>query len=251
MTHVDFISGHTFHGRKGAISNAFRYSVDFVMFDAEKTDEMPTLFSLNRGNLFSVRDRDHGGVPGQGSGASWARDVLQRHQIRADGALLLLAQPRALGYVFNPVSFWLAHDRENRLIAVIAEVTNTFKDRHSYLAVKPDQSEIKPDDRIVARKIFHVSPFQPIDGEYEFRFDIRDDRVGIWIDFMHSNGGVIATLTGPRRKLRNRDVVTSLIRRPFAARRVMALIHWQALVLWWKGAKYRNRPEPPKSEVSS
>ena len=251
MTHVDFIAGHTFHGRKGAISNAFRYSVDFVMFDAEKTDETPALFSLNKGNLFCVRDRDHGGAPGQGSGAAWARDVLQRHQIRADGPLLLLAQPRSLGYVFNPVSFWLAHDADNRLIAVIAEVTNTFKDRHSYLAVKPDQSEIGPDDRIVARKIFHVSPFQPIDGEYEFRFDIRDDRVGIWIDFMHGSGGVIATLTGPRRKLRNRDVVTSLLRRPFAARRVMALIHWQALVLWWKGAKYRNRPEPPKSEVSS
>ena len=94
-------------------------------------------------------------------------------------------------------------------------------------------------------------PFNRSKGGYEFRFDIRDDRIGIWIDYTHGKGGVIATLTGPRRAMRNRDIFGSLIKRPFAARRVMGLIHWQAFILWLKGAKYRTRPEPPKSEVSS
>ena len=164
MNQVDFIEGHTFHSRKGEINNAFRYSVDFVMFDAENVQDSPSMFSINRRNLFSVRDLDHGGAPGAGKGAEWARDVLQKHQVLADGPLLLLAQPRAFGYVFNPVSFWLAHDSNNKMIAVIAEVTNTFGDRHSYLAVKADRSEIRPEDRIAAQKFMHVSPFQPVEG---------------------------------------------------------------------------------------
>ncbi|MCC1493004.1 DUF1365 domain-containing protein [Cognatishimia sp. F0-27] len=251
MSSVDHIAGHTYHGRKGAIGNAFRYSVDFVMLDAEDTDpRVPRLFSRNKGNVTSLHDVDHGGMPGKGRGAGWAREVLEAHQIRADGPLMLLAQPRMFGHVFNPVSFWLGYTADNKLIAVIAEVTNTFGDRHSYLCVKPDRSEIVPSDRMVAQKIFHVSPFQPVEGGYQFRFDISEDRIGIWIDYSSSKGGLIATLCGARREMTTGSVLRSLILRPFGARRVLALIHWQALKLWFKGARYRTRPEPPMEDVT-
>ncbi|MHA7874995.1 DUF1365 domain-containing protein [Roseivivax sp.] len=252
MSRVDHIAGQTWHGRKGAVKNAFRYGVDYLCLDAEAEVTAPRLFSRNRANVLSLRDSDHGGPPGQGRGAAWAREVLAAHQIRAEGRLLLLAQPRVLGHVFNPVSFWLAHDAEDRLIAVIAEVTNTFGDRHSYLAHRPDMAEIAPEDRLAATKIFHVSPFQPISGGYTFRFDIRPERLGIWIDFSAGGGeeGVIATLTGARRPLSTGSALRALLRRPFGSRRVLALIHWQALKLWWKGARYRARPEPPVEEVS-
>ncbi len=250
MNQIDHIAGYTFHGRKGAIGNAFRYSVDYVLLDAEKPVKTPALFGRNKANLTSLHDKDHGGEPGQGQGAVWARDVLAAHQIQAGGRLELLAQPRMLGHVFNPVSFWLAHDTEDRLIAVIAEVTNTFGDRHSYLCVKPDRSPILKTDTMTAQKIFHVSPFQPIEGGYKFRFDVTAAKVGVWINYTSSNGGLIATFCGPRKKLTNVSILRSAIARPFGARRVLALIHWQALKLWWKGARYRNRPEPPMEEVS-
>lgn len=250
MTVVDHIIGHTFHGRKGGPDNAFRYSIDYVMLDAEAQPKMPRFFSRNRGNLASLHDIDHGGAPGQGRGAIWAREVLEAHQVRARGRLLLLAQPRFLGHVFNPVSFWLAHDEQDNLVAVIAEVTNTFGDRHSYLCHKPDGSPINASDRLQATKIFHVSPFQPVEGGYEFRFDIRPDKIGIWIDYTQKSGGLIATLTGPRKPISNTSILRSLLRRPFGSRRVLALIHWQALKLWWKGSRYRTRPEPPLEEVS-
>ncbi|SIS49594.1 hypothetical protein SAMN05421759_10114 [Roseivivax lentus] len=253
MTHVvDHIEGHTWHGRKGAVKNDFRYSIDYVCLDAEAPVRGPRLFSRNRGNVLSVQDRDHGGPPGAGRGALWAREVLDQYQVRAEGRLELLAQPRILGHVFNPVSFWLAHDKDGALVAVIAEVTNTFGDRHSYLAARSDGGPIGPSDRLTATKIFHVSPFQPIGGGYVFRFDIRDDRIGIWIDFDMDGGenGVIATLTGPRKPMTTGSALCALARRPFGSRRVLALIHWQALKLWWKGARYRPRPEPPTSEVS-
>lgn len=250
MNRVDHIEGHTFHGRKGAIENAFRYSVDYMLLDAEADPVTPRLFSRNRGNLTSLQDIDHGGAPGAGQGAAWARDVLEAHQVRADGQLLLLAQPRVLGHVFNPVSFWLAHDANGRLVAVIAEVTNTFGDRHSYLCVKPDRSAITREDKLAAQKIFHVSPFQPVEGGYVFRFDITEDRIGIWIDYSAGQGGLIATLCGTRRPLTNASILRFALRRPFGARRVLALIHWQALKLWLKGAQYRARPEPPLKDVS-
>ena len=84
--------------------------------------------------------------------------------MRSRGRLMLLAQPRFLGHVFNPVSFWLAHDEEENLVAVIAEVSNTFGDRHSYLCRKSDNSPIGASDRLQATKIFYVSPFQPVEG---------------------------------------------------------------------------------------
>lgn len=135
-------------------------------------------------------------------------------------------------------------------MAVIAEVSNTFGDRHSYLCRKPDNSPIGASDRLQATKIFYVSPFQPVEGGYEFRFDIRPDKIGIWIDYSQSSGGLIATLTGPRKTISNWSILRSVVRRPLGSRRVLALIHWQALKLWWKGSRYRTRTEPPLEEVS-
>lgn len=249
MSDVDIIRGHTYHGRKGAVANGFRYSVDYVMLNAEAAVSGPRLFSRNRGNLTSLQDRDHGGAPGQGRGAVWAREVLAAHDIAVKGPLMLLAQPRLLGHVFNPVSFWLAYDDDD-LRAVIAEVSNTFGQRHSYLCAHADGSPITAQDHITAHKVFHVSPFQPVEGSYVFRFDIRPDRIGIWIDYAQENGGLIATLCGPRQPMTNAQILRSALRRPFGARRVLALIHWQALKLWWKGAGYRACPEPPAHQVS-
>ena len=250
MSNVDYIEGWTWHGRKGDLENAFRYSVDYVMFNATHKILGPALFSRNAAGVFSVYDTDHGGPPNRGRGVAWVKDVLRSHGVELEGDILLLAQPRVLGHVFNPVSFWLCHNATGDICAVISEVTNTFGDRHSYLCRHDDLRPILPTDTLSAQKIFHVSPFQPIDGNYVFRFDIRPDKIGIWIDLQIPGGGVMANLIGPRRPLRTVDILRALLRRPFGSRRVLGLIHWQAFKLWRKGAKYRKRPSPPETEVS-
>ncbi len=249
---VDHIDGETFHGRRGGVENAFRYSIDYVALDPEAEVRGPRLFSRNRANLFSLRDSDHGGAPKNGAGAKWVRGILRDNQLAhvTDGRIELLAQPRVLGHVFNPVSFWLCHDRDDILRVVIAEVSNTFGDRHSYLVHHDDLAPITREDTLEARKIFHVSPFQPIEGGYSFRFDIRPEKIGIFIDYKSERGGLIATLTGVRRPLTNGAAIRAAIRRPFGSRRVLGLIHWQALKLWWKGARFHSRPNPPAGEVS-
>jgi len=95
-----------------------------------------------------------------------------------------------------------------------------------------------------------MSLIPSIEGDYTFRFDIADDRVGIWIDYGRETGGLLATLTGKRKPLTNASILRSLWRRPLGARRVLALIHWQALKLWFKGATFRSQPVPPAEDVS-
>lgn len=246
----DHIAGLTYHGRRGEVTHGFRYSVDYLMLNAEAPLTRPLLFGRNRWGLFTLRDRDHGGAPDAGRGAAWVREVLAAHGLRPGGEIWLLAQPRVLGHVFNPVSFWLCLDPEGKLRVAIAEVTNTFGDRHSYLCHREDMAPIGPEDDLTARKIFHVSPFQPISGDYAFRFDIRAEAIAIRIAYRTGNERLVATLSGPRRPLRTGAMIRAALRRPLGSRRVLALIHWQALRLWWKGAPYRRRPAPPQNEVS-
>lgn len=248
---VEHVAGSTFHGRAGAVANAFRYGVDYCLFDPEHAVG-PGLLARNRRGLVALQDRDYGGPPGHGRGPVWVRDVLAAHGLdRACGRLLLLAQPRVLGHIFNPVAFWFAHDDAERPVAVIAEVSNTFGDRHWYLCAHADQRPIRPTDRLHADKIFHVSPFQPKHGSYTFRFDLSAGRVGIWIDYRSAAGErLYATLTGKRTRLTNARLLGACLRRPFGSRRVLALIHWQALRLWRKGARWHVRPLPPRRPVS-
>ena len=250
MTMIDHIPGQTYHGRRGATKNAFRYSIDYILCDAEAPVPGPTLFSRNRRNVAALFDSDHGGAPGEGRGATWVRDVLRAHDLPDPARIELLAQPRFWGHVFNPVSFWLCRDAEGALRVVIAEVTNTFGDRHSYLCYRDDLKPLERDVEVQATKVMHVSPFQPVEGGYTFRFDIQDDHIGIWIDYKTGNKGLIATLTGPRQPLTNMGLIKAVFRRPLGSRRVLGLIHWQALKLWWKGAQFRSRPEAPSEEVS-
>jgi DUF1365 family protein len=250
MTGPEHVAGTTFHGRRGAVGNSFRYGVDYVLIDAERPGPLPRLFARNARALTSLHDSDHGGPPGAGRGAAWVREVLARHDLPDPARILLLAQPRVLGHVFNPVSFWLCEDATGALRVVIAEVTNTFGDRHSYLCHRDDLGPIGRSDLIAARKIMHVSPFQPVAGGYSFRFDIAPERIGIWIDYAREDGGLYATLTGRRRPLGTGAIIGAMLHRPFGSRRVLALIHWQALKLFLKGARYRSRPVPPAEEIS-
>ena len=250
MTCLDHIKAHTYHGRKGPVSNAFRYAIDYVLIDLAADLHLPRLFSRNRLNLMSLFDSDHGGAPKDGRGLAWARDVLTARNLPGQERILLLAQPRVLGHVFNPVSFWLCLDAQDKLRVVIAEVSNTFGQRHSYLCYKNDLSPITAKDRLRAQKIFHVSPFQPVEGDYRFQFDITAQRIGISIEYLRAGGGLIATLVGPRQPLSNVSILSGFLRRPLGSRRVLALIHWQAVKLWLRKARFRSCPEVPQSDIS-
>ncbi len=248
---IEHIQGQTTHARRGALANAFRYGVDYILCDHDAADgQMPWPLSRNRFNLWSLWDRHNGGERNAGSGFDWFHDELARRGFPLDDAqLLLLTQPSFLWFHFNPVSFWIAL-RNGQVSAFIAEVNNTFGHRHCYFCAHEDFKPISAKDTIIAAKLMHVSPFQKVAGQYQFNFDLSDTAVRIRIFYGNGADGVIATLSGARRPATNGSLIWSALRRPFGAARVVALIHWQALKLWYKRAPFLKPPPPPETLVS-
>ena len=241
----------TYHGRLGKIKNAFKYHLDYFLIPMDENFHSKyNLFSFNSHNIISLRDSDYG--KGVGSSYCWAKETAESYGIDCkDHSIWLLTQPRVLGFVFNPVSFWFFVNKSEKLIAVIAEVNNTFGDRHCYICFHDDYRPIEKDDRIQTQKIFHVSPFQKIEGQYQFRFFFSRKSVGVWIDYKRSGQeGLFASITGKFEKMTDWSIFRMLMRYPFGSMRVVALIYWQAIKLSLKGAKYKDRPTPPLKDVS-
>lgn len=245
---IEHIAAQTTHARRGSLKNAFRYGVDYVLTDLGTG--APPLLSRNRFNLFSLHDRHHGGPRGGGRGVAWFREELGRRGFPLEGAeLLLLTQPSFLWFHFNPVSFWIAM-RDGTPRAFIAEVNNTFGDRHCYFAAHADFRPITQSDVIEAEKLMHVSPFQKVAGHYQFRFGMTDEAFNILISYQNGDQGVIATLIGARRPATTASLAGAALRRPLGAARVVALIHWQAAKLWAKRAPFLRKPAPPEPLIS-
>ncbi|HKL56045.1 MAG: DUF1365 domain-containing protein [Roseovarius sp.] len=246
---IEHIQGQTYHARRGGVVNAFRYGVDYVMLDPE-SGRLPGLISRNRFNLWSLRDRNHGGPRGAGRGSVWFREVLAEHGLDPDTVdIRLLTQPGYLWFHFNPVSFWIAL-RDGAPCAFVAEVNNTFGDRHCYFCAHPDFRPIKASDTITARKLMHVSPFQQVAGRYRFNFSFSEHAIAIRISYENGDQGVLATLTGKRAPATNRSLLWAALRRPTGALRVLALIHWQAVILYFKRAPFLRPPPAPDTLLS-
>jgi uncharacterized protein len=244
--------GSVMHRRIAPVRHAFRYGVFYLRL---RLDQMPArwpwLFSHNRWNLFSFHDADHGPHDGRAL-LPWIRQLLQQHGLGcADGAIWLQAFPRVLGYVFNPVSFWLCHDRQGALRAVLAEVCNTFGEHHNYLVAHPDGRPITAGDWLTARKVFHVSPFFPVSGDYRFRFNDAGPHCNFRIDYRAADGAELLTAVGgTANPLRSAVLAWAFFRYPLMTLGVILRIHYQALRLWLKRAPFHSKPQPPVEETT-
>jgi DUF1365 family protein len=157
--------------------------------------------------------------------------------------VLLLAYPRCLGFVFNPLAVYCAFDCQEQLVGVLYEVRNTFGDRHTYVAPVAPGSLTEAGLRQRARKAFYVSPFIDLNGAYDFRLQV--DETGVRLRILHSDpdGPLLSTgFTGLRRPLTSSSLLAALGPVPLMTLKVVAGIHWQALRLWWKGLKLFPRP---------
>lgn len=211
------------------------------------------LLGIGRANVFSVRAEDHGKRDGSDL-RDWVREVLSEHRLAgvADGEVVLQTFPRMFGHVFNPVSFFFCHDRAGLLRAVIAEVNNTFGERHSYVVSRPDAEPLESADCPQVRKVFHVSPFCPVAGEYRFRFDVGDGHSRVSIEYRESGQLVLYTaIQGELTPLSAAPMREWLRRFPAMTLGVVWRIHVQAWRLWRKRLKFFNKPLPPTEEVSS
>jgi DUF1365 family protein len=249
---IRLLEAEVFHARTQPRANVFRYGVFYLLasVDSLSNPRRTGLFSVDRANLFGLRTRDYG--DGKTLPAVWIRNVLAEwHLPEADGDIVLMTLPRMLGYAFNPVSFWLCNDRDGRLRAVLAEVRNTFGERHCYLCFNRDHRPIAADTEITARKVFHVSPFMAMEGEYRFRFSITPERVAISINLLKDGEPLLCTsVAGAHVPLTSTRLLLAVLRNPLYPLKVIGLIHYQAVKLFLKGLRHFHKPEPPPVTIS-
>ena len=247
------LAGVVAHRRHRPAPNAFRYPAFCLRLPLSRLAELPSRgIAWNARGLVSFHDRDHGARDGAPL-LPWIREVLAREGVDASGEVVLHTMPRMLGYVFNPVSFWVAHDDEGRVRAVLAEVNNTFGDRHDYLVAHPDGRPLASGETLEARKVFHVSPFCEVKGRYAFRFRFAPER---WLARIDYHDGDEATplletwISGEAAPLSRAAVRRLGWRYRWYTLAVVARIHWQALRLWWKRVPFFSRPAPPEAALT-
>jgi DUF1365 family protein len=247
------VEGYVMHRRSRPVSHAFRHRAFCLRLPLDALGALESGgLAYNRAGLVSFHDRDHGACDGSPLEA-WMRSILGREGITADGGIVLYAFPRMLGYVFDPVSFWVCRDRTGAMRAVLAEVRNTFGERHHYLVAREDGAAIGRGEALFARKTFHVSPFCRVEGRYRFRFHDEADRWLARVDYFDRprDEPLLATSVGGRAvPLSKRALRHTLLRHRWFTLGVIARIHWQAARLAAKRVPTFRKPPPPAALLS-
>jgi hypothetical protein len=249
--------GEVRHARLRPIRNAFAYPTYFLVLPLRTLRERPSPgLTRNRFAAVSFHDADHG--DGRADCLAWLDEMLAREGVsNAGGEVWLQCYPRVLGFAFKPVSFWFCHRLDGTLAAVVAEVNNTFGERHCYL-LQGDGLASGREVRVA--KAFHVSPFCRIAGDYRFRFlrsdahpigpgqRIRPARTLACIDHHDEQGLLLKTsISGALVPLSSRAVARAFVTIPLLTVAILARIHGQALKLWWQRVPVVRKPAPPLS----
>lgn len=243
--------GQVMHGRLFPKRNNFTYGIYYLAIPLSKLTALPIAY--NRFAALSFYDRDHGHCDGRDL-ETWARSMLTQYGFNdVDGDITLICMPRVFGYVFNPVSFWLCHDKQGNIRAVLCEVHNTFGERHTYLCAHHDHRSITPQDKLKGEKIFHVSPMLEREGHYQFRFDVKEEKLSIWIDFFDAedNKQLVTSLNGKLTPMNAQSLRKAFWVYPLITFKAIILIHWQAAKLLAKGIKYIPRPAQKSEKIST
>ncbi|UHS55541.1 DUF1365 domain-containing protein [Agrobacterium vaccinii] len=248
-------AGHVVHARHRPHAHKMRYRVFSMLLDLDELnvlDKGLRLFGYNSGAVFSFHDKDHGvGETGR------LKDWVAQHLADADIALApkalrvdMLCYPRIFGYVFNPLTVYFCYDRQDdRLVAILYEVRNTFHERHTY--VIPTDADQPGTVRHSCAKEMYVSPFVPMECSYDFRIQPPDETVLVAINEQDRDGDLLfASFSGKRRRLDDRALLSALLTYPLMTLKIMGAIHWEALRLWAKGNPiYRH--EAARNRIAS
>ena len=242
--------GQVRHTRLRPARHAFAYRTFFMLLPMRALAQHgDAALAINRAGLLSFHDQDHGDgrAASQGGALAWMDETLRAHGIDdADGEMWLHTYPRVLGYVFKPVSFWYCHRRDGSLRAIVAEVNNTFGERHCYLLDAPRWGVELP-----AQKVFHVSPFCKVEGGYRFRFLRTDTHVVARIEHDDAQGPLILTsLSGTLQLATRKAQWLALVHHPMMSLMVIVRIHWHALQLWRKRVPFFSKPVAPHEFVT-
>lgn len=234
---ISLYRGKVMHARLKPMSHRFFYNVFSILIDLDRLEEAKkaaSLFSVNRFNLISFFEKDHG--PRNGSPLrSYVDEICRKTGVESPARVLLSAFPRVMGYVFNPLSVYFLYNAKNRIYAHLYEVKNTFGGMHTYVEELPEQGSASH----CAKKLFHVSPFLPKELHYHFTVLPPSSDLRLRIVEKDEAGDTILTAlyNAKIEDVSNKNLLKEGIALPFASIKIIAGIHWEALKLFIKGAR--------------
>lgn len=244
MKKAVILKNFIYHKRFLPVEHEFVYESFSLRFPISQSEQLNnSILKVNTFSLFSLNLNDYLFDPAASFKEKF-ENFIQKHQIKLKNydEVLLQTFPRVLGYGFNPVCFWLTY-KDGELQQVLAEVNNTFGEKHCYFIENPHNSQFH------LEKVFHVSPFFKVEGEYQFIF--KNNFVGI--NLIVQNKTQISTFIKSKEiPYTTKNLWSCFFQFPLASFVIMAKIHWQAFKLWRKNVPFFTKPQnPPNKEVTS
>ena len=242
-------NGEVTHTRFKPVRHFLKYKTFSLLIDLDEInllDKSIGIFSHNKFNIFSFYDKDHGDRDG-GNLKDWVISNLKKFRIKENITnIKVLCYPRILGYVFNPLSIFYCYEKD-KLVAIFYEVKNTFNEQHTYIF------KIKNNEEIIqkCRKKFYVSPFMDMETFYNFKLLNPNDKLSVFIKQTDADGTILtATQTGDRKEFSFKQLAINFLKYPLMTIKIISSIHYEALLLWKKGAIYRKREVKLKNNLS-
>jgi len=235
--------GEVMHRRLRPRAHRLRYRLFSLYLDLDELDGLSArlrLFACNRFAPLAFHARDHLAGTNEPLRAQIARLLAEAGIAWDGGSIRVLAMPRLLGFVFNPLSVWFCFRRDGGLGAIVYEVNNTFGERHCYVLPAAGEGAARQD----CAKAFHVSPFLPMELDYAFRVAPPGERLALGITVSDRDGPVLTAVhTARRRVLRDAELARALVAYPLLTLQVVAAILWEAARLWAKRVPVFRHPD--------
>ncbi|MEM7214210.1 MAG: DUF1365 domain-containing protein [Pseudomonadota bacterium] len=240
--------GKVMHARLKPKPHRFSYRIFSLLIDLDRLEEASVsspFFSVNKPNLTSFNEQDHGMRDGN-SLRTYIDELLAKGGIEKPAKVLLWCNPRVLGYTFNPISVYYCYNSAGETFALVYQVHNTFGQSHSYVAKVSLDANEAASCRHSVNKRFYVSPFLDMDLRYDFRINPPDENLRIRILEHDAEGPMLsATFSGNKQPLKTSKLLLGISQTLGLSLKIIAGIHFEALFLWLKGIKLRPRPAPP------
>ena len=251
MTNSCIYSGNVIHKRFKPKEHFFRYKVFSLFIDLSELNELNDkvkFFSLNKLNLISFYEKDHGERDGS-SLVNWVKLNLSNNNVNTENIRIkLLCYPRILGYVFNPLSIFFIYDKNENLISILYEVKNTFGEQHTYVFKVEGENKLIQNN---CSKKFHVSPFIEMDCNYFFRILNPGEILSVKIDQYDQEGKILyASQDGKRSDLTSKNLINSYLNHPLMTFKIISAIHFEAFKLWIKGIKFVKKKLKIKNNIT-
>ena len=242
-------NGFVNHTRFKPVKHFLKYNTFSLFVDLDEIEKLSKnniIFSFNKFNIFSFYNKDHGDRDGLCL-KKWAINSLKKFQIEKNiNKIKLLCYPRIFGYVFNPLSIFYCYENDS-LKAIMYEVKNTFNEQHTYVFKVKSNNEIYQ----TCKKKFYVSPFMEMESKYKFELLKPGEKLSVLIK-QSDNDGIILTAVqkGVRKEFNMKQLLINFVTYPLMTLKIIGAIHFEALRLWKKGAKYRPRDIKIKNNLS-